>query len=300
MIQNSFVTSPGLKLLHLNCRSIYRKIDQLILLYRECDIICFSETWLTHNLSNQLLQFPGKYLYRQDREYAMRNVKGGGVCIYVDIKFGPFCKINSDISVCTPDYEVLCLDVKKPGNRCMTIICIYRPPKGNHPQLINYFENTLKNVNTEIWILGDMNVDFLNREDENRIKYLRLFKKYGLRQYIDTITRPSAHGGTCIDWIISNSEFVRSTGVTNDLISDHFTTCAVRKKSRENSKSVYRTLRDMNNFDADNFVNLLKNENWDNFDSSENVEELWSIFYKKCMIFLLLCVPLKDTNNVRP
>ena len=135
------------------------------MLYKECDIISLTETWLTSNLGDQLLHFQGKVLYRQDRKYNTGNVKGVGLCIYVDTKYGSFCNVNKDITICTPDFELLCLDVKKPGNRYMTIICMYRPTKGKHILLHNYPENILKNLNAEIWLLGDMNVDFLNRDD---------------------------------------------------------------------------------------------------------------------------------------
>ena len=182
MNQNSFASTQGLKLVHLNCRSIYRKLDQIISLYRECDIICFTETWLTPKLGNDLLLSPGKSLFRQDQKYRTGNVKGGGLCIYIDSKFGPYCKINTDVSTCTTDFELLCLDVKKPGNWYMTILCLYSP-------FVNYLENVLKKLKAEIWILGDINVDYLNRTDENRTKYLCVFKKFGLRQYIENITR---------------------------------------------------------------------------------------------------------------
>ena len=151
----------------------------------------------------QLLHFPGKSIYHQNRKYPTGKVKGGGLCIYIDSKFGSYCTINTDISICTPDFELLGLDVKRPGNRYMTIICVYGPPKGKHDLFIKYFEKIVKDLNTEIWILGDFNVDYLNRTDENRAKLLRLFKKFGLHQYIDNITRPNTLGGTCLDWIIT-------------------------------------------------------------------------------------------------
>ena len=174
MNQAPFVNTPGLKIIQLNCCSIYRKLDQIITLYRDCDIICFTETWLTPKLGDQLLHFPGKTLYRQDRRYQTRNVKGGGLCIYIDSKFGPYSTVNMDISICTPDYEMLCLDIKKPGNRHMTVICVYRPPKGKPTVFSTYLENILKNLKTEIWIVGDMNINYLNRMDENRNQYLRI------------------------------------------------------------------------------------------------------------------------------
>ena len=90
---------------------------------------------------------------------------------------------------------------------------MYRPPKGRHILLNNYLENIFKNLKTEILLLGDMNVDLLNPNDDNKVKYLLLFKKYCLRQYTDDITRPNTHGGTYIHKVVSNSEFVKKTGV---------------------------------------------------------------------------------------
>ena len=290
---NSFVSKPGLKLVHLNCRSIYKKLDQIIILYRECDIICFSETWLSPKLNNNLLHFPGKTLFRQDRNYRTGNVKGGGLCVYLDSQFGPYSTINENISICTQDFELLCIDVKKPGNRYMTVICMYRPPKGKHALFLKYLENILKNLKSEIWILGDINIDYLNRTDDNRTRFLRLFKRFGLRQYIDSITRPNTRGGTCLDWIISNSDFVKIAGVTNDLISDHLTIYIIKKKEREQHKTVYRTLRDLSNFDSNIFRQLLINDTWEMFDNAENVSDLWDIFYKKVYDILAIMCPLK-------
>ena len=212
----------------------------------------------------------------------------------MDSKFGPYCSINPDLSVCNTAFELLCLDIKKTGNCHTSIICMYRPPKGEHPIFNKYLENALRNLKTEIWILDDINVDYLNRADENRNKYLRLFKRYGLRQYIDNITRPNTRGGTCIDWVVTNSAFVKHAGVTNDFISDHLTIYAVRKKKRENNKSIYRVVRDLTNFDTNIYKNLLQNENWELFDNCENVDELWNLFYKKMYDILSIMCPLKS------
>ena len=130
------MNTPGLKLVHLNCRSIYNKLDQIILLYRECDIICISETWLNSKFTDQILQFPGKKLYRFDRTHNTGNVKGGCVCIYIDEKYGPYCTINMEITSCTPDYKILCLDASLPNHKYMSIICMYRPPRGNIKYLL--------------------------------------------------------------------------------------------------------------------------------------------------------------------
>ena len=268
MTTNNFVKCPGLKFIHLNCRSIFKKLDQIVLLYGECDIICITETWLSSKIGNNLLNFRGKTLFRQDRIYGNRVSRGGGVCIFIDNKFGPYSVINAECSMCNNDFEILSLDVTRPGHRFMTIICIYRPPRGKHILFVKFLEYILKKTKSEIWIMGDFNVDYLNRGDTNRQRYIDLFKKYGMKQYIENITRPNNRGGTCIDWVISNTDFMSAFGVTNDYVPDHTTVFAVRKKAREKTKYVYRTLRDIKNFDPVMFKTLLIEEQWDIFDNT--------------------------------
>ena len=70
-----------------------------------------------------------------------------------------------------------------------------------------------------------------------------------MKQYINGITTPNTHGGSCIDCIISNSDFVKSSGIWNDFISDHHTTFIVKKKDKIKTKYVYRTLRDLSKFE---------------------------------------------------
>ena len=45
-----------------------------------------------------------------------------------------------------------------------------------------------------------------------------------------SITRLNSNGGTCIDWIMITSDFVKCAGTTNYFISDHLTTYIVQKK----------------------------------------------------------------------
>ena len=37
--------------------------------------------------------------------------KGGGVCIYLDNKYSPYCSVNTQFSACTTDFGIQCLDV---------------------------------------------------------------------------------------------------------------------------------------------------------------------------------------------
>ena len=51
-----------------------------------------------------------------------------------------------------------------------------------------------------------------------------------LSQLIQCPTHLTNRGGTCIDWIITNSLYVNSSGVLDDLLSDHFPVFVIRKK----------------------------------------------------------------------
>ena len=58
----------------------------------------------------------------------------------------------------------------------------------------------------------------------------RFFKDNGLRQLITRHTRLTNKGGSCKDWILTDCPYVSSSGVLDDLISDHFTIFSIRRE----------------------------------------------------------------------
>ena len=48
-----------------------------------------------------------------------------------------------------------------------------------------------------------------------------------LKQIINYITRPKVRGSSCIDWVVTHSEFVHLSWVMTDFISDHCTVYTV-------------------------------------------------------------------------
>ena len=289
-ILQSIIDGPGLKFVHINCRSLYRKIDQIENLYKNVDIICCSETWLSPKLSNQLLNIPGKQLYRLDRDGMNVKAKGGGVCIFLLDKLGSHCTPLPTFSKCTPDFEILCLNIMKPGLKFMTLICLYRPPTGKVKLCVDYLKTLLPKCHSEIWLLGDFNVDFLDRTNSARTKFQSLFTTHGLKQIIQNVTRPTNKKGSCIDWIVTNSYFLKNYGVSDDLLSDHLTTFCIRKKMRETHNYVYREVSDLSNFDSDVFTNILKNSDWNFIQTSDDIDYIWSEIYKRIYdILTIMC-----------
>ena len=87
---NLFKNHKGLLSTHLNIRSIWRKIDLLRTVFHDnnVDIITFSETWLTTDIPNELVNIEGYDLVRNDRSWSenpnsLYAKKGGGVCTYI-------------------------------------------------------------------------------------------------------------------------------------------------------------------------------------------------------------------------
>lgn len=77
-----FTKACGLKISHINIRSIVNKMDSLKLLLKDkpFDIITISETWLKPSIPDCEVTIPGYSCVRQDR---MGGKNGGGTIIYV-------------------------------------------------------------------------------------------------------------------------------------------------------------------------------------------------------------------------
>ena len=103
----------------------------------------------------------------------------------------------------------------------MMISCLYNLPSGRVQTLCDFLQSFYSNTQREIWLLGDFNVDFLDRKNESRTKFINTFKQFVLLQLIQALTRPN-NGGSCSVWIVTNSDFVNKSGVLNVYISDHF------------------------------------------------------------------------------
>ena len=201
----------GMKICHVNTRSLYRKINQLSILFDDFDLLCCTETWLDNRFSDSMVNLPGKTIFRCDRRnnvnYYDSRPTAGGVCIYIDNKFANFTEVVLSFTKVTVDFEVLTLITTHPNHRHFISICVYKPPKGDILKCIEFLKNILadsKCKNKEIWILGDFNTDLLKRDDPKSVTLLSFAKKAGLSQLIKDITRPNRNGGSCIDLIMTN------------------------------------------------------------------------------------------------
>lgn len=121
-------TAKGLKIMHLNIRSLVPKIDilKVWVAQHSPDILTLSETWLHSHICDSEIMLNEYKLYRADRES-----RGGGVAIYVSSRFVS----EPATPAVTPSlFEGIFVKLKLHVNKHLTIGSIYRPPPV-HPRV---------------------------------------------------------------------------------------------------------------------------------------------------------------------
>ena len=111
------------------------------------------------------------------------------------------------------------------------VVNVYRPPQGDYKaackSIFESFDKANMIDNTEIYILGDFNIDFKTTNSKSpTFKELDFTTKaLGLAQLINGLTRISytngAESSSTLDLIFTNSEFVDEAQVMDINISDH-------------------------------------------------------------------------------
>ena len=294
------MNEKGMKILHVNVRSIFRKLAQLDHLYKNVDLLSCSETWLDPRYPDNILKLENMSIFRQDRasavhDYNIKNV-GGGICLYVHSKYSDFTEIYPDGSTTTKDYEILTVLISKPTFRNLAIINVYRPPSGKVEKLIEHLKLLLKNIDMskrEIWIIGDFNIDWLKRNIPDTMKLMQFCKTHGLEQKIKSVTRPNKSRGSLIDLMITNSNFVCDSGVLDDMIADHYTIYCIRKKLREKKDMVFKTVRNYRKYNEKDLITLLRASDWDLFNVSMSPDDQWNIIEDKITEIMSIMCPYK-------
>ena len=135
--------------------SLLANRDEICLLVnqRNPDVLCVSETWLTHNVLDQHIAMPGFSVYRNDKG------RGGGVCIYVrDFLTVTSTNVNIDQ---VEGVENLWLTVQCRKLPSVIIGCLYRHPHSNshsYDYITNVF-NDIRLRDRPFYVFGDFNCD---------------------------------------------------------------------------------------------------------------------------------------------
>ena len=302
--------SKGLKFVHLNIRSIVKKIDQIRTLISgaSLDVFSLSETWLRKYLSTQIVHLKGYKLFRLDRATKGRNGKvkrGGGLITYVNEKLASNSELLDDLCVSNEHVEAQWVFIHRPQSRNICICNLYRPPNGNLTKAISYLENCIQTFNlskTEVILMGDLNVNYVNKGSPSYKKFNFFAKSMGLTQHISTTTRNTDKSKSLIDLALSNSKFIQSSGTLDHFISDHQPIYVLHKKGRDNRPKAEFRGRSYRNFDKEIFRAKLLKIDWTDFYSSTDPANAWNFLQNQIVAVLDEICPIRTFHikNYRP
>ena len=291
----------GFKIVHLNCRSLYAKLTQIELLFANTDVLCLTETWLHEHYSDDIVSMQGKKLYRWDRSNGRPNgvnkARGGGLACYLDDSLSSSSQLLHPLCVTTPDIELLTVKIAQKSHKTRYMLTVYRPPDGDIDSFFHILENVLLLFNLtdqEIWIVGDFNIDYLKRTHKSAKKAIDFARVYGLRQIINEPTHFTGFSKSCIDLMFTNACFVSTSGVLNDVISDHFPIYVCVKKKREVKIHTCIRARTYTRYHKEDFQTLLSNERWNEVYMLDDPNEIWNSILDKINSILEIMCPVKN------
>ena len=154
-----------------NVQSLRNKFDELLYLlrerkdYRDCSIVCLTETWLDPMTPDTAVQPEGYTLHRADRSPELTGKsKGGGVCFYVNHRW---CRDSVKISSsCDRDCETLvvkCVPFYLPREfSSIVFVGVYIHPHASSQsatyciaELVNTIETS--HPDSQVLLMGDFN-----------------------------------------------------------------------------------------------------------------------------------------------
>lgn len=229
------ITHPnrGLKILHINIRSIQKNFDEISVLMKllgfHCDVIVLSECWLSK--ISQLPTLDGYTSYHTNNTFNQND----GCAIYIkssikhDVKEPNFADANC--LICTIE--------------SISIIAIYRSPSyRNITNFIDSLDKILTLPTQSVVLIGDINIDIKNgNNDTNSDEYLTCAAAHGLLPAHLYPTRVS----NCLDHILLKTNFCATAIVIESSITDHeplLLFLQAKNKDRNRSFTKYKLNRD--------------------------------------------------------
>ena len=266
----------GVKMVHINARSLLNKLNDIAINLDFCDIIVITETWLMRSVPTPAITIDRFSVVRHDRDTS-RTKKGGGICIYIKNTFT--FTILFFFGLISPDIEIIGVKVKIKHIKPCYVFCTYRPPSGNMKNFIEQVKltlNTFDFTRSELFILGDYTYNSIALTRKLKIKNIE--SKFNIKQKIDSDTRITNTTSTLLDWIYTTMEYISNSGTIYYNVSDHLLTFLIRKKPRNVLKKITITGRSYVRYDKVAFQQALSQCDWEIFDRTDDPNLMWESF----------------------
>ena len=295
-------------IMHLNCRSINGKLDDVndILDRAKPDMLVLTETWLDSSHHKGYLNFKGYKHLRKDRPQEVKQkykkVGGGGVAVL----YRSNLVVTTLTDLNRKDDEVFWIRTKI-RNKNYVIGTVYRPEysdllEGECCSMEKHIQNALQR-SPNVIILGDLNVDLLQPSCEkgitNKAKLEKIFQTYGMSQKVEGPTRTTNQTETLIDHIwVTNSCCVDEAGST-DGISDHHGTFLQMKVPLEQVEKKIK-VRNFKNYQkeklTENYVKEMRNSAFNDLVQNDKVNEATELWVNTVASLTDIEAPEKEIN----
>jgi hypothetical protein len=290
----------------LNVQSLQHKtLDiEYFLKAEKIDLLCVGETWLTEYICNANINIAGYTFHRKDRSNGMLH---GGVGMY--IKSDLAAKRRPDLE--SERIEAVVLETGS-GNEKLYVCSFYRRNLDRLQDFIDFVEQLIRKIeNKPILLVGDVNVNFLDKRNINTVLLTTLFVSYGAKQFVREATRYSnvdAHNDqrSLIDIIVSNRPHL-CVGPARvhrlyDKLSDHLPTTIVVKTKVERIPQHSHHSRDFKRANIDKFIEAISNVDF-SFNQSETCSSFCSQYESTIQSIVDSCFPyikFKTTDKHLP
>ena len=177
--------------------------------------------------------------------------------------------------------EAIWLEIRPDYSSSFLLCIMYRPPESSK-HLSKDFNVHLhemlgkaSEISQEIFLLGDLNVNFLKQDNKDLKSILNIF---GYKQMIQKPTRIAEASETLIDVILTNKPSnVVKTEVIPTGIGDHDMVGCARKINHLRFKPRQIICRDYRSYQPEAMNKDLEAVDWSHFYSCRHVNEAWSI-----------------------
>ena len=298
----------GLNIAHLNVRSILggHKFEMIRNQIESSDIDVFtlSESWLSTAIPDRVVECMNYNMVRLDRQWNEKGdnstpKRGGGLLTYIKAKIKYSDTKYEQLNISCKDVEMLWVALEIDNLRPIVVVSIYRPPQGDSKKCNTNeaFERANLKDNTEVFLLGDFNIN-LNDRKSNKTKDLDFMTKaIGLNQIIKTSTRISFRNEvkteSLLDLIFTNSDHITEAKTLDYNLSDHLAVLATRKKKTLPKERTEFSGRSYKNYNREEFQNSLSTTDWTLFYGIGEPNALWDLMEKEILKQANLMCPIK-------
>jgi exonuclease III len=288
----------SLAIYHQNIRGINNKTEELLSQweFNLPHVLCFTEHHLTKlEITCIIIKF-----YNLEAYFCHKS-KNGGVCIFVHYKlqFTPtdlneYC-IDQDIEICAVKLHHF------PSNIC--ILTVYRSPTGN----VSCFLNNLEFIRTRIYtnlsniiLCGDINVNYLDDGDTNKLTLDSLLASYNLCSTVNFPTRVTNTSATATDnYFIDNhrNEIYSIHSLSNGLSDHDAQVLTLNNLELVNSPNLSVRTRDINEYTKLDFKSNLNCVTWANvFAIEDDVNLMVNNFLNIYLVIFNHSFPYKNIS----